>query len=66
MIWVLYICAGVSWMGCDRYFTHEMPDKKTCFEALKEIKVEKYESSLISYCAIRQDKQPATIEAGVE
>lgn len=52
MIWQLVICIGVTAMGCGDTHISKMPDKMTCFEALKEMRVNRNEGdrSVVAYC----------------
>lgn len=56
-MWVLTICAAISWGGCGALHQMDMPDKKTCFESLREMRTNdqfiaesKNKRSLFAYC----------------
>ena len=40
MIWELYICAAISWGGCGTIHIVSYPDEKSCYKALKEMRVD--------------------------
>lgn len=61
-IWILVICINSTWAGCGAQRVSEMPNKETCFEALREIRVEnsatvasgEIAKNTVAYCAPKE------------
>lgn len=48
--WVLVIALGCSGWGCGSFGQAEFPDKASCFEALREVKIDLNSGASVAYC----------------
>lgn len=44
-MWELFICVGISWMGCGMNHVHQYPTETACYKALALLRTNDYASA---------------------
>lgn len=62
MIWELFVCLGVTFMGCGAVTVTKYPSEESCYRALREMKTgdspvaeSGAKRNTIAYCRPKQD-----------